>query len=895
MKTYLLLIFIMMISTITNAQIIHIPSDYSTIQQGIDAAYNGDTVLVQPGTYVENINYNGKNITVASLFLSTLDTTYISQTIIDGDSNNISVATFENGEDSTAVLCGFTITNGYSFSGGGLYCINASPTVDNVIIEGNSSEDFGGGIYCSNSNPILQNLTIQNNYAFWGGGIGCNSGSEPLIRNVTIKNNTANYGGGIGCLGSSPEINNVIIINNTATDRGGGIDYYNWSGGSLYQVIISNNTSSFGGGIYLNESSLSLTEVVLSENSGSDGGAINSRHSDIVLHDVVVQGNFAGEGGGFRMVGSGALLQNVKITNNTAEKGGGICNYVSSLVFDSINRCNIFSNNAFTGKDLYSDTELLVVVDTFTVLNPTNYYAEEIGNFEFDILHGLIQQVDADLYVSPFGDNNNSGLTEDDPLRNIGYAFSIIMVDSLNPHTIYLLNGTYSTSTNDEVFPVNILDYISLSGESESGTILDAERQSGVVFISNNTETLLSDLTITGGKGGGGISCSGSNLTLHNLTIMDNEVLLRGGGLCCYSSNVVLKQVSIYENTGGQGGGLFCMDSQLELEYSNIEENIAYGGGLGGSGGGIFVVNSIANLTNVVISGNTAEEGGGIICVSANPILTNTLIQDNSADYGGGLLSYGSNPLLLNSNIIYNNATNEGSGIYIDGGFGHPGSHVTLINTIVWGENEQGIDFDSSYSGSSIITISCSDIMGGESGINTTGGGTVNWQEGNLDKDPLFTGTGDDPYALSDNSPCIDAGTPDTVGLNLPPWDIIGNVRIWDGNGNDTAVIDMGAYEYSSLPVGLPVRQINNEELIINNYPNPFATSITIEYELSQAGFTEIKIYDQSGQMIEKSIQQKCKKGKNKYIWQATEMPTGIYLIRLKIGQNVVTKKIIKL
>ena len=139
-----------------DAQIINIPADYPSIQEGIEAAQNGDTVLVQPGTYVENINFEGKNITVASLHLLTSDITYIKQTIIDGDSS-ASVVVFWHDEDSTAVLHGFTITNGFT--------------------------EYGAGIYISGTSPTLEHLIIKDNLAYWddiwqcghGGGIGCYS------------------------------------------------------------------------------------------------------------------------------------------------------------------------------------------------------------------------------------------------------------------------------------------------------------------------------------------------------------------------------------------------------------------------------------------------------------------------------------------------------------------------------------------------------------------------------------------------------------------------------------------------------------------------------------------------------------------------------------------------
>ena len=103
MKKLVYLLTFLFIQTFSLSQIINIPDDYPTIQQGIDAAGNGDTILVDTGIYEGNINFNGKNITVASHYLITSDTSYLSQTIISGGSR---VVNFENGEDTTAILCG---------------------------------------------------------------------------------------------------------------------------------------------------------------------------------------------------------------------------------------------------------------------------------------------------------------------------------------------------------------------------------------------------------------------------------------------------------------------------------------------------------------------------------------------------------------------------------------------------------------------------------------------------------------------------------------------------------------------------------------------------------------------------------------------------------------------
>jgi hypothetical protein len=132
----ILITLIMAITATSSATVINIPADYPTIQQGIDASSDGDTVLVQLGTYVENINFNGHNIVLGSLFLTTGDSGYISKTVIDGNSAE-RVITFTSGEDNRAMLIGFTITNGKDRLAAGVYCLSSSPVIAHNIITNN--------------------------------------------------------------------------------------------------------------------------------------------------------------------------------------------------------------------------------------------------------------------------------------------------------------------------------------------------------------------------------------------------------------------------------------------------------------------------------------------------------------------------------------------------------------------------------------------------------------------------------------------------------------------------------------------------------------------------------------------------------------------------------------
>ena len=149
-------LFILVTRVIYSQDTIQVPADYNTIQEGIDAAVDGDLVLVADRTYYENINFRGKAITVASLFLLDGDESHIQNTIINGSQpshpDSGSVVSFISGEDTTSVLCGFTITGGTGTK------IFVTPTVSIPVGGGIFIYGSAGGTICNNLIILFQTV-----------------------------------------------------------------------------------------------------------------------------------------------------------------------------------------------------------------------------------------------------------------------------------------------------------------------------------------------------------------------------------------------------------------------------------------------------------------------------------------------------------------------------------------------------------------------------------------------------------------------------------------------------------------------------------------------------------------------------------------------------------------
>ncbi|MCK4627894.1 MAG: hypothetical protein KAT56_02760, partial [Sedimentisphaerales bacterium] len=260
----------------------------AAIQPGLDAAGDGDVVILAQGTYSgsdnHDLDFKGKAITLRST--DPCDPDVVAATIIDpcGTASEPHRGFyFHTQEGSDSIVNGITITNGYAW-GGGFYCYYSSPSILNCVISNNNTDSSGGGILCDNGSPIIGNCDIRNNSAdSSGGGIYCNN-SSPILNDCVISSNTANNGGGLYCsTNSSPEFVGCTISGNFALGsapslpyKGGGVCAESDCEPIFVSCMINGNyASNFGGGIYLDDSTLEIVNSVLTGNiCGKYGGAI---------------------------------------------------------------------------------------------------------------------------------------------------------------------------------------------------------------------------------------------------------------------------------------------------------------------------------------------------------------------------------------------------------------------------------------------------------------------------------------------------------------------------------------------------------------------------------------------------------------------------------------------
>ncbi len=748
MKRMFTMILVAVSLATVSAAVITVPEDAATIQAGIDIAVEGDTVKVHPGTYVENINFNGKDIVVRS-------NGGAERTIIDGNQNGSAVLMI-NGESQAAVLEGFTITNGTGW------------------FDPDEEQRVGGGIACrDSSSPTLKRLIITGNTAIGandpsGGGITLAYGANAILEDIVISNNVSKWGGGLTIVASNPYLKNVEILSNEATTTGGGV-YIGVDAAPVFcAVTIQNNRATYyGGGLFIHDHSKPvMNTVTVRDNRAPSGGAgmiVNHGSKPLVINSIF-WGNFPDQimfNNDAQYLPDTVSIAYSDIMNGESgvDTGPGLLNWLTG---------NIEADPLFEQDGSLSEASPCIdagtsffLLDGDTVLNMTE--------------------------TEYCGSNPDMGACEKLPpplVYNVPGSFSTIQgaIDlSKDGDTVQVDVGTYYENIN-----FNGKNVIVRSVGGPELTIIDGSSNGSTVsIVSEERSAVLEGFTITNGSGtpgdygqhyGGGIYIkNAASPHLRNLIIENNTTLgdtAMGGGIFSSSYTMpLLENIVIRNNEADYCGGFVAFYCDPIIRGMEVYSNYART-----TGGGIaFWGTGEADVQDLTVYSNRAYymAGGIVVYEGAKPILNNVTVTKNRCTV--------STPSLRSA-----------GGMVVG-----DGSIPTLINSIFWGNSPNEIEYYWEQSANHInIFYSC--VAGGLAGIETNNNGTVNWDESSISLDPLFTDVIRDDFTPRDGSPVIDAGI---------AFFEFGDQVIVDMNEDEYVGVDpdMGSVEVQAPPITLLV------------------------------------------------------------------------------------------
>jgi parallel beta-helix repeat protein len=623
------------------------------------------------------------------------------------------------------------------------------------------------------------------------------------------------------------------------------------------------------------------------------GGAIFVGGFDkLLISNCLITNNFAAEGGGgIALIYSSSQIMENTISNNSASWGGGIiCFLDTSLV---IMNNTISNNSASWGGGIVCDhTSLVIITDNIITENDAHEAA------------GIRLEDCSSITITDNVITSNVAIDDDGGGLYIRDCFDItIEGDTISNNTAEEGGGIWLNDSEATISNNTINDNI-------------AETDGGGIFCRNNCNLILDNVRVshnTAADDGGGLLSYYSNLQIDNCNFTGNTALGNYGGALDYwnfgdpSNAGVIYQVVItnshFSNNSAPDliGGVGIAHSDTDSSFINviidsckfIDNSSDHYTGLHISG-----KRSEFTVTNCVFSGNTAVQytAGASFHSESSGMVSNCLFNSNTAATGGGNWNSGGAGAWAWANVDFINCTFADNSAAYGGGLGvGRGSVVTTTNCIFWGNSTDQIALITYDNEGGTLTVNYCDVQGGKDSVNIIDTlSTLNWDEGNIDADPFFVNPLVSDFHLQDTSPCVQTAI-DTIEIAgvmcvCPPYDIEGYPRPYP----EDTMPDMGAYEYQFL-VGVGENETIHptEYALYQNYPNPFNPTTTIKYQIPELSFVTIKLFDLLGSEIATLANEEKPIGSYEVVFDATNLPSGVYFYRLQAGSFVETKKMV--
>ena len=673
-------------------------ADYSTINEAIDSSVDGDIVSVEIGIYNENVDFDGKNITVIS-------TSGPSVTTILGSSTGVN---FDNGESADAVLDGFTVTGGTY----GLYIVNSSPVIRDCVIADNtvysayiyhySEPTFEDCTFEDNSGsyplymyyysaPVFSGCTFQNNNVTHGGGMYIDAYNDVTIDGCTFLNNTASsYGGALYSYHSILEITGSHFEGNSGYY--GTIALYGGNFGriTIRDNVIFDNDAEYGGAVYAYDTPAYVADNRIVENAATTAGGafyLDYYTRMTILNNTIVGSLSYGTGSGLHVAPSCDILAaNNVIAHST--NGEGI------YTVGSTSRVQMVHNDVYDHADgdfggYFADQTgrhgNLSVDPQFVAYSRNGDLADDdfaLAEGSLLVDAGAPDFLDADGTVSDLG----WGGGDDEMTAPNGYDIVVSLLD----------NGDYD-NLNDALAAANhgdaILVYPGLYHENVDIQGVDA----AVVSLAGP------EATVVAGSGGGTSAALymvvGEAISVEGLTVWSDGsygAYIVGSAPtftdCWFRYNYAYSVYDYNYSTSTFSGCLFEENSgsypfytyyftQLTIDDCTFRDNTAtYGGGL-------FVdAYCDATITGTVFDGNYASSyGGAVYAYHARLDIRDSTFTDNSGYYGTLAISSQSDPTVIEGNTFASNHAYYGGAIYSTSSQGYVAHNLFNGNEAAYG------------------------------------------------------------------------------------------------------------------------------------------------------------------------------------------------------------------